>query len=203
MGNLSLKSEELYRLLYNASLFAKQKSVFGDVIRIGLNYEDLTVTASDDHIILLDKTNDVTYTGNRATATYYFDKKTVKGMLAALGEEKYPEDVMVPKFFADGGWTETKTVNYELFTLIEDMKKEHGYVGSSHVLWALNRDRLRLLGMLKTPGDTVYPIDFNETRSGTLERDVIQFKVGPTIRGFVAPLLRGELADTPVAEGLF
>lgn len=198
---MSVRSEELYRLLYNAHLFQRPKVMAGDAVRIQLTQEELALTVTDDHVILLEKTDDIEFSGTKRNYTFWFNKKAVKEMLTVLADEGYPEWVETVSFFQD--FDQSTDSNSDIFKLIDLMRKEHGYVGKEHTLWALNRDRLRLLGLLKTPGPTVYPIDFNSTYSATLERQVVQFKVGPTIRGFVAPLLRGGLKDSEVADGLF
>lgn len=199
MGGLLLSSDELGRLLYNATLFTKPKSVMGDAVRIEMNWDSIHITASDDHVIMMDKTDEVTAVKGRKYSKLHFSKKTLKEMLAALPEE--PEEIDAADFFSD--YTETGDYNPDVLSIIDRMTKEYGVLGSHHeYAWALNRDRLRNLGLLKTPGDTVFPIDFNQSWSQVLERNVVQLKVGPTIKGFIAPLLRGGLTDE-VKKGLF
>lgn len=204
MAKLSLSASELNRALYNVLLFCREKTFFGSLVKVAITYEDLRFLTSDDHIILAEKIDDVTFIdGSRGSTYQYFDRTTIREMVKELAA--LDEDYQVPLPDFTKNWDEVVPEHEEVLTAAMDVLKE-GL--SPEVLrasgpWALNRDRLRNLGLLKTPGDMTYPIDLLFTTSAVLDgRPVVHFKVGPTLRGAIAPLLRGGLPEHVVRDGL-
>lgn len=202
MAKLSISPRELERCLYNSLLFCREKTFFGNVVRITSSYEDLRFLTSDDHIILSEKINDVTFiNGSRGSSTQYFDRKAVREMVDSL-KGVADDEILLPD------WTEefpqTPLDNPEVLGIAQEVLNEGISVKSRlSGAWALNRDRLRNLGLLKTPGSETYPIDLLYADSAALDgRPVVHFRVGPTVRGAIAPMLRGNLPEHVVRDGL-
>lgn len=198
---MKIQAKDLWRLMYNAQLFTDKKSATGGVAKfrqvIGPS-AGLAVFATDDHVAICDKAPGE----NTEFGEFFLSLETMKQLEKSLreivgemnlviedGEFRYiGMDGAVP--FADSG-------DPDLWNMVGQMLSGFDFEytplgGDPLTVFALNPDRLRKFSLLK-PGD--YPIDIKTGYDRVLERDLVAFKAGPTLRGVLAPLDRKLLTE--------
>lgn len=187
---MKIPAKELHRLLYNAILFTDKKSATGGVAAFRFNEHGLGVMATDDHVAILDVAYVPRPAGAMVDIFLSLDRMKIleKEYRDLTAEVEFdPESVSFMGSPVDDTdlWLRVgKMLSLDDFqsTACEDMDAK----------FALNPDRLRKFSLLK-PGD--YPIDMHYGYDNAIERDLVAFKAGPTLRGILAPLDRELLAE--------
>lgn len=175
-----VQATDLHRIVYNTRQYAvKSGSVEGASLWIR-GASSLRVVSSDDFIILVDKTEVDTH----SNAQYWVvDRDTLEGVWKRV--EKEPEGLF--------DLAEISTVDNHIWleTLDEadQVVHETDHFDTIPVTgFAVSPSRLTKLRLIKPGG---YPIDIKAFRSPTgPTEEVIGFRIGPTVRGVIAPLNR-------------
>lgn len=163
--------------LWNAILFTDRKSHVGDQIRVG----DHWVTGSDDHVIIETK-----FDPPIAGDSLYPTIKEAKALMAAAApslEEHTPSPM----------WDSVDT----LLTLLT-LEQNAFAVQRTSPKFALRPERFAKFSRIRSGGD--YPVDFAFGFAPVVGRDLLLFKVGPYVRGVMAPVLRGALQQEFATE---
>lgn len=191
------------RMLWNLSLFSDRKSAAGGFIYF--EYVDgwLTGTATDDYIIITDRTpieGDVDarkngQNGFAAKVAMTDAKKALKDVeslnpiTARLGLPLDPE----------GRRDEFVDVDdLDFWSAIFDMEDSfipYNPASDCPDPFAIRPERFSKFSRIR-PGD--FPVDFqlgSILPPGVVRRDALRFKAGPTVRGILAPIVRSRLED--------
>lgn len=199
-------------MAYDVILYCGKKSAAGPVVMWEMNCGGMFLTASDDYFIISDSygfLGEETMPGweelGQAGRTFWLSLDVMKALEKDLRD--WPaEEVIID--LDDGihfGGVEYGTfeeVDEEAWDHARCILGMHDFIESDHgrVLFAVHPDRLRKLSLVK-PGD--FPIDCRYGFNTRYGRDVIHFKIGPTVRGVFAPLDREILIETLPKEVLW
>jgi len=180
-----IQAEDLHRLLYNAILFSDKKSaVDGDILFV-LTGNSLAVYATDDHVAITDV---CVVEGGPGAAEFLVPLETAKELEKGL---RGCTDLADPP--AGRSWRDERDFWYTVIDLVHG--RQFSDFSYDEVTFAVNPDRMRKFSLIKTPGRTDYPLDFKFGWNDTLEREVLPFKIGPSVRGVLAPVLRGIIRE--------
>lgn len=183
---MKVLTADLKRLLYNALLFSNKKATAEGVVVLTIAHGWLVATSTDDHVAFQDRIP----IEEERTGTSYLPFDSVKPFLEELETSGETHE-----FFLSG--TNHDGVDESFWEMVFDylsLKDFKNISTRQETVFALNPNRLRKFGLVKTVGKSEYPIDF---LYGVIQdRDVLAFKVGPTAHGVLAPLLRSVVADT-------
>lgn len=199
---MKIKAADLHRLLYNGCLFTDKKSATGGVAAFVLGGTRLAVMATDDHVAITDY---ITVEPQETELVFFLSlesmKRQEKDLRDRAGDLEIDVDTVSTRLgtatgcyvpFADPGDPGLWNMVGQMLSL-SDFGGVAGDVAESEgVLFALNPDRLRKFSLLK-PGD--FPVDMRYGYDIAIERDVVAFRAGPTLRGVLAPLDRELLRE--------
>lgn len=193
-----IKAAELYRVIWNALLFVDKNSPTGPVAEFTLNGSELMVRSADGYSGLIERT----YLSRRymkkdeqPVITWYMRKEDLQDAAKKLKTE--PEATTV-----DAMLLHEQEVDCPDAQAWRDLSYLTHYVQGAEKAstFAFSHDRLKLLYRVRPGGD--YPIVFRMSelppryadQPGDRE-EIIEFSIGPDIRGYVAPLEHIELNE--------
>jgi hypothetical protein len=202
-----ISREGYERMLWNLTLFSDRKSAAGGFIYF--EYVDgwLMGTASDDYIIITDKTQ------INSDEPRKHQQNGLAAKVAMTDAKKALKDVeSLNPITAWLGLPLDKSGRRDEFVDVDDLPfwsaifdMEDSFIANGDYddgpePFALRPERFSKFSRIR-PGE--YPIDF---RTGHIavpagaRRQALQFKAGPTVRGVLAPILRSRLREEFVEE---
>jgi hypothetical protein len=191
--------EVFNRLLYNAILFSPTDSMVGGVAKWVITPWGLSVTASDNFIIY-----DDIYTAHQSVEfeEFFLTRKSMQELEKATrcfieGEELeihidddvlqigskalVPIPVAYEKFSDEEFWQSCEDLVQNFLAIADRAYPPNNSVSS----YAVSPERLGRVCRIKTDGDWPMDVGFNQS--------VVGFKIGPTAKAFLAPLVRENL----------
>jgi hypothetical protein len=189
-----VRTVELHRAAYNALQYSNKNSALkGDVIWIR-GAHGLRVVATDDYFILVDQVDALEYSGKPETRVMNLaGLKELEKLLRGDNTEWMDLDLLDLSEPNDVQWSTQSLLEADRLVFDSDKWKESTATG-----FALAPDRLRRLALVK-PGE--HPIDIK-----VFENDgeqMLAFRIGPTVRGLIAPLNRDTLRGIYDGEELW
>lgn len=175
-------SSDLYTIIWNALLFTDKKSQIGPVVEFTLNADQVVVRSADNYSGLVERRYLDSYVG-LTESTWYMQKEDLQEIAKKLRVEPTEQVDLIS--LREQAVECPDAQAWQQF----DYLNRHTLPQSEAIGFAVAHDRWKLLGRVRSGGD--YPIVVRLSQlqvSYDDSVDIIQFRIGPDIRGYVAPL---------------
>lgn len=168
---MKIKAASLHRLVVNARIFQNVKSLGAE---FHANQQYLAMFSSDPTTMITD-TAQLEGEWDKPSK-WFWSPARLKELDTNLREWADDELVWLDKDIEDADQGDFQRDTY--LNLLDPRFYHSG--GGEFVVWG---DRLRKLNLIKPAGE--YPIGFTKVLHTGLNRDMLTFRVGPTVRGIV------------------
>lgn len=181
-------------MVYNCRLFQVGKSAPAARLSLQTNYWGASV--NDGHLYL----QDVEQFPSMSPSTESWMVSIESDVLKDLELELRSKDTPVEVGWNSAGDLMVDGIPYKVTDLHEHLLDHHGVLELMELSnlgrgrpFAAMADRFRKFSLIKTPGE--YPMDFKLVWHAGLQREMMLFAAGPTVRGALAVLDRKFLEE--------
>lgn len=191
---MKIQAADLHRMTYNAIQFSHKDASVAGLTLWAVGHEMMEVWASDDYVALWDHSPVI---NDSSDEVFALELKTLKELEKELRDREGEISFSVEDGFIQFlSASDFPTTSGESLTPV--VRIIHESKPSLHLdavgPFAIRQDRFTKFRLLKTPGDTEYPVDFihGQNPQGV---GVLLWKLGPTLRGVVGQVDREYLRD--------
>lgn len=183
---MRVNTNSFIRLLQNTTLFTAPKTNVGQVVGLYLYTDSVVGFASDDNVIIEDRVEWEPDNADNPDGRWYLSTKDAKSLLKYLQDDSDHPTFDLLDIDGEVDVTLIDCPNPDIWEVIPRITSQID-LRSTQATIDIRPERLAKFSRLKADDD--YPLSTLVAHEPTLNKAVMAFRYGPTVRGVMSPIM--------------